>query len=54
MNLGKKYNYFDHKLTYTNDGKLLDEYGHAIMMDWENDWMKWHKQMQMEWWPYQS
>lgn len=40
MNLGKRYNYFDHKLTYTNDGKLLDEYGHAIMMDWESDWMK--------------
>jgi protein arginine N-methyltransferase 2 len=32
--------YFDRKLTYTNDGRLLDENGMAIMMDWEEPIMK--------------
>lgn len=32
--------YFDQKLTYTDDGRLLDDKGHAIMMDWETPIMK--------------
>ncbi len=27
--------YIDRSLTYTDDGRLLDENGAAIMMDWE-------------------
>jgi len=32
--------YLNHKLTYTEDGKLLDAFGHAVMMDWEDEIMK--------------
>jgi len=32
--------YFKQKLTYTDNGKLLDESGRAVMMDWETEWMK--------------
>ncbi len=32
--------YFDRDLTYTDDGRLLDEDGKAIMMDWEEPIMK--------------
>jgi protein arginine N-methyltransferase 2 len=30
----------DQKLTYSSDGRLLDEYGNAVMMDWETPIMK--------------
>ena len=33
-------NYFDRNLSYTDDGRLLDEDGKAIMMDWEEPIMK--------------
>jgi len=36
----KTKNYLEHKLTYTDNGKLLDEYGRAVMMDWETKWME--------------
>lgn len=32
-------NYLEHKLQYTTDGRLIDERGHAVMMDWEKEWM---------------
>lgn len=32
-------NYLDHKLKYTNDGRLIDEHGRSVMMDWEKEWM---------------
>lgn len=32
--------YLNQKLTYTEDGKLLDGNGHAVMMDWEDEIMK--------------
>jgi spermidine synthase len=32
--------YLKQKLTYTDNGKLLDEFGRAVMMDWETNWMK--------------
>lgn len=32
--------YFDRDLTYTDDGRLLDEDGLAIMMDWEEPIMR--------------
>lgn len=32
--------YLNQKLTYTEDGRLIDEYGHAVMMDWEDEIMK--------------
>lgn len=28
-------NYYEQRLTYTEDGRLLDEDGRAVMMDWE-------------------
>lgn len=33
-------NYLEEKLTYTDDGRLLDSQGRAIMMEWERDIMK--------------
>jgi spermidine synthase len=36
----KEKNYFKHSVKYTNDGKLIDEYGRSIMMEWETEWMK--------------
>lgn len=33
-------NYYQLRLTYTDDGRLLDEKGHAIMMDWEKPIME--------------
>ncbi len=32
--------YIDRSLTYTDDGRLLDENGAAIMMDWEEPIME--------------
>jgi protein arginine N-methyltransferase 2 len=32
--------YKDQKLTYSSDGRLLDEYGNAVMMEWERPIMK--------------
>ena len=32
--------YEDRNLTYTDDGRLLDENGFAIMMDWEDPIME--------------
>jgi len=32
--------YEDQNLTYTDDGRLMDEYGYAIMMDWEQPIME--------------
>lgn len=32
--------YFKQKLTYTEDGKLLDQNGHAVMMEWERPIME--------------
>jgi protein arginine N-methyltransferase 2 len=32
--------YEDQTLTYTDDGRLMDEYGYAIMMDWEKPIME--------------
>jgi len=32
--------YKNEKLTYTEDGRLLDSGGHAVMMDWEDEIMK--------------
>ena len=32
--------YKQEKLTYTDDGRLLDSGGHAVMMDWEDEIMK--------------
>ena len=32
--------YIDQRLTYTDDGRLMDEYGMAVMMDWEDPIMK--------------
>ena len=39
MNLHKT-PYLTQRLTYTDNGKLLDEYGKSVMMDWETEWMK--------------
>lgn len=33
-------NYLEEKLTYTDDGRLLDERNQSVMMDWESDIMK--------------
>lgn len=33
-------NYFEQKLTYTEDGRLLDENGFSVMMDWEKEIME--------------
>lgn len=33
-------NYLDEKLTYTDDGRLLDSKGRAVMMEWEREIMK--------------
>ena len=33
-------NYQEQKLTYTNDGRLLDEEGRAVMMEWERPIME--------------
>lgn len=38
MNKFKPFN--QRKLIYTEDGRLLDEYGNAVMMDWETPMMK--------------
>ena len=35
-----KKHYRNQKLTYSSDGRLLDEYGNAIMMEWERPIMK--------------
>ena len=32
--------YKDQRLTYSSDGRLLDEYGNAVMMEWERPIMK--------------
>jgi len=32
--------YIDQRLTYTDDGRLMDEEGMAVMMDWEDPIMK--------------
>lgn len=32
--------YIEQRLTYTNDGRLLDENGYAVMMDWEDPIME--------------
>lgn len=32
--------YFEQKLTYTKDGRLMDERGYAVMMEWEDEIMK--------------
>lgn len=32
--------YIEQKLTFTDDGRLLDENGYAVMMDWEDPIMK--------------
>jgi len=32
--------YLEQRLTYTDSGKLLDEYGKSVMMDWETSWME--------------
>lgn len=32
--------YLGQRLTYTDTGKLLDEYGNSVMMEWETEWMK--------------
>lgn len=32
--------YINQRLTYTNDGRLLDEDGNAVMMDWESPIME--------------
>ena len=32
--------YFKQKLTYTEEGELLDDHGNAIMMEWERPIMK--------------
>ena len=32
--------YLNQRLTYTDDGKLLDQDGHAVMMDWEDKLME--------------
>jgi protein arginine N-methyltransferase 2 len=32
--------YLQQKLTYTNTGKLLDEFGKSVMMEWETSWME--------------
>lgn len=32
--------YKDRRLTFTDDGRLLDEYGNAVMMDWETPIME--------------
>jgi hypothetical protein len=32
--------YKDQKLTYSSDGRLLDEYGNAVLMEWERPIMK--------------
>jgi protein arginine N-methyltransferase 2 len=32
--------YIQQRLTYTDDGRLLDEYGNAVMMEWERPIMK--------------
>ena len=32
--------YINQKLTYTDDGRLLDEDGNAVMMDWESPIME--------------
>ena len=32
--------YLNQKLTYTNDGRLLDEKGYAVMMEWEAEIMR--------------
>lgn len=32
--------YLDTKLTYTEDNKLIDEFGNCVMMGWEKEWMK--------------
>jgi type IV protein arginine methyltransferase len=32
--------YLNQRLTYTDDGKLLDADGHAVMMDWEDELMR--------------
>jgi len=32
--------YLNQRLTYTEDGKLLDQDGHAVMMDWEDEIMR--------------
>jgi protein arginine N-methyltransferase 2 len=37
--------YFQQKLNYTNDGRLLDEYGESVMMDWETPIM--HKSAEL-------
>ena len=33
-------NYLDERLTYTDDGRLLDSQGRAVMMEWEREIMK--------------
>lgn len=33
-------NYLDTKLEYTQDGRLIDEFGNCVMMEWESEWMK--------------
>lgn len=33
-------NYLEEKLTYTDDGRLLDSQGRAVMMEWEREIMK--------------
>jgi len=32
--------YLDQTLTYTNDGRLLDENGWSVMMEWERPLME--------------
>jgi protein arginine N-methyltransferase 2 len=32
--------YLNQSLTYTKDGRLLDQNGHAVMMDWEDEIMR--------------
>ena len=32
--------YLEQKLTYTDNGKLLDENRRSVMMDWETSWME--------------
>ena len=36
----KRKPYLKQKLTYTDTGKLLDENGRSVMMDWETEWMR--------------